>query len=512
MYLIGLDFGTTNFKALLYDADGKIVRQATVPTPTHYNAEGFAEYDPEELFDRVLSILAALLDGFLHKDAIKALSFASMAETGVALDGHGKPLAPAIAWFDRRTLSIAKEIAERQDPFEIYKISGMQLSHVPSVCKILWEKKHLPDVYKNTHQWVFVCNYLAYRLSGRICTDPSQASRSMAFDIHAGTWSHKICSWMEIDPGILPPVIDAGEPIGELLPEISSKLGVRPSLQIVMGGHDHPCGALSTGLRERGSFINSSGTVDSFITLIDPKRIDRGMFGLGVGCGRFFIPDTYYAMGGIQSAGRSVQWFADNFFADDENRPGDRYRLMNVKVDEAPAGSKGVIFIPHLRGSIVPHRMPYARGGFLGLRETHGRADMARAVYEGLTMEYRIVFDQMEALLNTRFPDIRCFGGGSQNPSWISIKAHVLNRPLNVYDTQENTCLGAAVLAGIGSGLYRDLEDAYSQLRFNQTVVEPDPALASRYETLYQEVYRPMFEHLREVNRMIERHSSKLIQ
>ena len=113
MYLIGLDFGTTNFKALLYDADGRIVRQATVPTPTHHNAKGFAEYYPEELFDRVLSILAVLLDGFPHKDAIKALSFASMAETGVALDGHGKPLAPAIAWFDRRTLSIAKEIAEK---------------------------------------------------------------------------------------------------------------------------------------------------------------------------------------------------------------------------------------------------------------------------------------------------------------------------------------------------------------------------------------------------------------
>ena len=315
---------------------------------------------------------------------------------------------------------------------------------------------------------------------------------------------------MNIDPGIFPPVKESGEPIGELLPDISSRLGVRRSVQIVMGGHDHPCGALSTGLKAKGNFINSSGTVDSFLTLIDPKHIDRGMFDAGVGCGRFFIPGTYYAMGGIQSAGISVQWFADNFFVDIEGQPKDRYLMMNDETDAAPAGSNGVIFIPHLRGSIVPHQMPFARGGFLGLRETHGRGDMARAVYEGLSMEYRLIFDRMEELLNTTFPDIRCFGGGSQNPSWIKIKAHVLNRPLIVYETKENTCLGAAILAGVGCGLYKDMEDAFRNLNYNNIVVEPDPETATRYESIYREVYRPMFQHLRKINRMIERHSAKL--
>jgi len=331
----------------------------------------------------------------------------------------------------------------------------------------------------------------------------------MAYDTHGGRWSEEICSWMDVDPAIFPPVMETGEPIGELLPEISSRLGVKRSVEVVMGGHDHPCGALSTGLKEKGVLINSSGTADSILTLIDPSDIDRDMFQLGVGCGRFFIPDTHYAMAGIQSAGRSVQWYADSFFHECKGGPAERYQKMNDEVEKAPAGSAGVLFTPHLRGSIAPHRMPYARGAFLGLRETHERGHMGRAVYEGLAMEYRIMVDRLEELLESPFPDMRCFGGGSQNPSWIRIKANVLNRPMIVYQTQENTCLGAAILAGVGCGVYKDMDDAFQRIRHKKTIVDPDPDKAASYEPLYRDVYRPMFQHLGQINRMIENHWAK---
>ena len=504
MYLIGLDFGTTNLKALLYAADGNIVRKAAVPTPTHYTPDGFAEFYADELFERVLSLLAELLDGFSQKQDIKALSFASMAETGVPLDRHGKPLAPAIAWFDRRTMGIAETIAASHDVFDMYKTTGMQLSHVPSLCKILWEKKNLPEIHRKTHRWVFLCNYLIYRLTGECVTDPSQACRSMAFDIHAGKWSEAICARMGIDPDIFPPVKETGEPIGYLLPEVLKQLGLNRSVQVAAGGHDHLCGALSTGLKEKGVFINSSGTVDSALTLIDESDIDRDMFELGLGCGRFFIPDTYYAMGGIQSAGRSVQWYADHFFPEINNTISERVACMNSEIESIAEGSEGVLFIPHLRGSIVPHRMPAARGGFLGLREIHSRAHMGRSVYEGLAMEYRLIVNRVEEALGVNFPDIRCFGGGSQNASWVQIKADVLNKPIIVYQTLENTCLGAAILAGLGCGLYKSLEDAFAQIRYPKKTVAPDPEKAMKYEPLYQNVYQPMFKHLKEINRLIE--------
>lgn len=508
MYVIGLDFGTTNLKALLYEADGNIVRQEAAPIPTHYNTEGFAEFHADEIFDRVLSLLNGLIGDFTRKQDIKAVSFASMAETGVALDRQGKPLAPAIAWFDRRTIGIAEQIANAHDVFKFFQITGMQLSHVPSLCKILWEKKYLPDIHQQTHRWIFLCNYLAYRLSGEYYTDPSQACRSMAFDIHTGKWSEEICAQIGIDPGLFPPVKEAGQPMGTLLSEIAGRLGLKRSVQVVLGGHDHLCGALSTGLKEKGILINSSGTVDSALTLIDASDIGRELFDLGVGCGRYFLPGTHYAMGGIQSAGRSVQWYADAFFPEIEEQIGKRVQKMNAETESVSSGSEGVLFIPHLRGSIVPHRMPAARGAFLGLRETHTRGHMARAVYEGLAMEYRLMVDRIGELLNTDFPDIRCFGGGSQNGVWIRVKANVLNRPMIVYESQENSCLGAAILAGLGCGLYKDLADAFQRIQHRRFSVEPDAGEALRYEPLFQNVYRPLFQHLREINDMIERHLS----
>jgi len=351
---------------------------------------------------------------------------------------------------------------------------------------------------------VFLCNYLIFCLTGECVTDPSQACRSMAFDIHAGQWSETICTKMGIDPAIFPPVKETGAPIGYLLPAISKKLGLKKSVQVAAGGHDHLCGALSTGLKEKGVFINSSGTVDSALTLIDESDIDRDMFELGLGCGRFFIPNTYYAMGGIQSAGRSVQWYADHFFPEVNDNISERVACMNSEIADIAEGSGGVLFIPHLRGSIVPHRMPYARGGFLGLREIHSRAHMGRSVYEGLAMEYRLIVNRVEEVMGVDFPDIRCFGGGSQNRSWVQIKADVLNKPIMVYQSQENTCLGAAILAGLGCGIYKSLEDALAQVRYPTETVAPDPGKAAQYEPLYQNVYRPMFKHLREINRLIE--------
>jgi len=508
MYLIGLDFGTTNLKALLYSEDGQIVRKASAATPTHYTPEGFAEFYADEVFDCVLSLLRELLDGFPQKQDVKALSFASMAETGVALDRNGKPLAPAIAWFDHRTTGIAEAISRAHDVFTIYQTTGMQLSHVPSLCKILWEKKHLPEIHQKTDRWVFLCNYLIYRLTGECATDPSQACRSMAFDIHAGSWSETICNAVGIDPEIFPPVMETGLPMGNLLPEVSGRLGLKSSVEVVMGGHDHLCGGLSTGLTEKGVFINSSGTVDAALTLIDESDIDKGIFGLGVGCGRYFLPDTFYAMGGIQSAGRSVQWSADQFYGEMGNSMSDRVACMNAETEKIPVGSEGVVFIPHLRGSIVPHRMPAARGGFLGLREIHSRAHMARAVYEGLAMEYRLILDRLGQHLKVDFPDIRCFGGGSQNAVWVQIKADVLDKPVIVYQTRENTCLGAAILAGLGCGLYKDIEDAFARIRHSTSTVEPRPDAVRRYASLYGNVYQKMFEHLRAINALIQDNAS----
>ena len=506
MYLIGLDFGTTNIKGLLLDENGRILRQASRPTPTRFMPDGQAEFLPDELFAEMMTVLGRLASDFPHKKDIRALSFASMAESGVPLDRDMRPLAPAIAWFDQRTVPVAREIENRLDPLEIYRITGMQVSHLASLCKILWEKKNRPEVHRKTHRWVLVCNYLTFRLTGECRTDPSQACRTMVFDIRNGAWSEEMCRLNGIEPDIFPPVMETGRPLGTLLPEIAAELGLDRSLIVVQGGHDHPCGALSTGLNAQGTLCNSSGTVDNALTLIDGDLVDRTLFDMGLSCGRFLLPDTFYTTGGLLSAGRAVEWFAQNFYQETDSDGARAYQTMMAEADQAAAGSRGVLFVPHLRGSIVPHKTPYARGVFLGLRDIHQRAELARALFEGLSLEFRLVIERLEKALDRHFGEIRCFGGGSQNRVWLQIKADVWNRPLKVYRTKENTGLGAAILAGMGSGLYTDSNEAQEHIHHEVEVVEPNQDRTGLYDALYREVYVPVFQHKREIDALMEKY------
>jgi xylulokinase len=402
---------------------------------------------------------------------------------------------------------MADTISTRIDPFELFKLTGVQPSHVPSLCKILWEQKQLPEVHRNTHRWMFLCNYIAYRMTGECLTDPSQACRSMVYDIRKGEWSKQICALFDIDPMIFPPVKDTGSVIGPLLKAVARRTGLRPDLEVVLGGHDHLCGSLATGLSTIGTAINSSGTVDNATTLIDPAAIGRGLFDMGVSSGKFLLPDTTYAMGSVQGAGRTIEWFMQRFYPEfgDDTEKG--YEKMMSEADQAPPGSDGIVFMPHLRGSIVPHKSPTARGAFLGLKDTHTRGALARAVFEGLAMEFRLMIEGIESAVRNDIHDIRCFGGGSRNATWIRIKADVLDRVLTVYQSRENTCLGAALLAGIGNGCYRHLGDAIDRVRHRTVTVKPCEDAARRYESWFGEVYRSVFEAVDTVNRKISDHS-----
>ena len=181
---------------------------------------------------------------------------------------------------------------------------------------------------------------------------------------------------------------------------------------------------------------------------------------------------------------------------------------MMEEVEQTPLGSEGLYFMPHLRGSLVPHKHLGARGCFLGLRDIHRRGHLARGVFEGLALEYRIVVERMEKALGQTFSEISCFGGGSQNRVWVQIKADVLNRPLKVYRNRQNTGLGAAILAGLGSGLYRDWTDARQQVQHAVDLVEPDERRSREYDLLYRNTYTSIFKHKKEIDNLIEQQST----
>ena len=506
MFLIGMDLGTTNIKGLLFTRDGEIVASTSCSTPTHYRATDSADYDPEELWQAVQAILRQLVVACPHPEAIAGLAFASFAESGVALDENGKPLAPAIAWFDCRVLDVLEEFRRTVDEREVYRITGMALTHIAGLGKLLWEKRHLPEVFHRTRIWLCVPSYLAYRLTGEYLVDYSLASRTMLFDVRRRTWSARMCELAGVPIQLLPPVAVSGTPIGVLRPGVASALGLPPGVVVALGGHDHLCGALSAGVRRRGELLNSSGTGDALVVPVEVGQIDDRFFHAGVSCGCHVVSGQAVALGGVRGAGRVIDWVRETFYTPaDAVAVKDRlYREMIERAARAPVGSHGVLVAPHFQGAHVPDQDPVAKGAILGLRSSHTLDDITRAMFEGLAFQLRLAVDTYAALTGDPFPDVTCIGGGGQNPFWVQMKADVLERRILVSTIRENAGHGAALLAGLGAGVYRDADEACGSASAAMIEYVPNPAHFPVYRHIFEHIYRGLHQEMVGINQALE--------
>jgi xylulokinase len=505
LLLVGIDIGTTNIKGIVFNPDGTKVCSVSHPTRTHYHGTEIADYFPEEIWQDVQDLLKGLVSRCPHPEEIGALSLASFGEAGLAVDEEGKPLAPSITWFDHRSNQVIKEWKDQVDEYEVFRITGMRIGSMSSLAKILWEKKNLPDVYRRTRKWLFVPSYIILKLTGEYRTDYSMATRSMLFDIRKKTWSEKMCRLADIAIDLMPPVEASGTPIGYIAPRVAGNLGLKRNVLVVLGGHDHLCGAFSAGLRQTGDLVNSSGTTDTLCALIDPRRIDQAYYNAGVNCGCHVAADQTYLLGGIFTAGRLIDWFVENFYPDDKESRETIYQRLIDHAKAAPVGSKGLVVFPHLRGCFTPHYDPIAKGAFLGLRTTHTHNDIARAVFEGLALEFRVVLSKFKELTGDHYPQVVSIGGGSKNQFWTQLKADVTGRPLVVNNIKENTSLGAAILAGLGAGIYRSADHAFETLQSDNEVLQPEPKNFEIYRQIYEQFYCRLYEKMTAVNNDIER-------
>ncbi|MBW2155019.1 MAG: hypothetical protein JRH18_25605, partial [Deltaproteobacteria bacterium] len=374
MFTIGIDIGTTNIKGIVINPEGKKIAYVSRPTRIHYKGTEIADFYPDEIWQDIKTIISQLCS--------------------VLIDKKGKPMAPSIAWFDHRSNEIMEAWKKEVDEYEIFQITGLRIGGVSSLAKILWEKRNLLKIYQTAEKWLFIPSYIINKLTGKYITDYSMASRSMLFDIHKRVWSEKICRLADVRLDLLPKAEPSATPVGEIPRRLASSLGLPGHVVVVLGGHDHPCGAFSTGLRRKGDIVNSIGTVDVLYSIIDPAMIDQGFFDAAVSCGCHVVEGQTYLIGGTLTAGIMVDWFIDNFYKHMETEKEKIYDLLVKDACNSPAGSNGVVVLPHLRGSYTPHKDPMSKGAILGLRTTHTYKDIIRAMFEGLALEFRVILDK----------------------------------------------------------------------------------------------------------------------
>lgn len=488
--LLGIDIGTTNIKCIAFDPTGGIVAQISAATPTHHHANGWAYYDPEETWQSVVSLMHKVALQLATPQRIIGIGVASYGETGVPLDANGDPTYEAIAWFDDRSVPQAQWLEATVGQETLFQITGVALQPILGLCKILWLRDHEPAVFGRTRTWLNMADYITYRLCGVAATDYSLASRMTCMDLHKRGWATDLLQQVGIDATILPPLLPGGTLLGALLPAVAAATGLSPSTRVAVGGHDHVCGALALGVTKPGDLLNSVGTAEATFLPVTAPVTDPGFGQQGYTQGVHLAGD-YYIFGGLYTSGAAIAWFRENFAADASHE-----RLI-AEAEGVSAGSRGAFFIPHLRQSSPPYLDLNARGAFINLHADMDRGILFRALIEGLAYELRYSLEPLMAFGGfNALGTIYVSGGGSRNRLYNQIKATVLDHPLTVVGVQETTALGAALLGGVGAGLYRDLAQALAAVRHTQEIVLPLVTdvthYADAYHTIYQQLYRAL--------------------
>ena len=493
--LLGIDMGTTHIKVATFNVQGHLHSLEMSRTKTNSLGVGQAVYDPQEIWDCVSALLRKATRTLDPLDRILSISVASMGEAGLFLDASGQPLTPIIPWFDVRGKEAMDEWYESMRPNECFAITGLNYNYIYSLFKMLWLKKHQPEIMERAAKWLCMPDFIYYCLTGEYATDHSIASRTMLFDVRKGEWSETLLDRAGFDKTLLPPSYASGTVIGSVSRKAADVTGLSTHTMVAVGGHDHICGSFAANVIEPGRVLDSSGTAESLIAVFrELSELDTEAFS-GFNVGRHVIPDLYYMQGGVDSSGISIEWFLEQFAKMSYDEMIELARTSEV-------GAHGMFFVPHLRGSSPPVGEPYSKACFLGMRDYHTPADFLRSIHEGLCFEVAGILKIMEKALSLEFRNIHAIGGGSKNDLWMEIKSTVTNKPIEVPAVHEATLLGAALLGGVGVGVYRDHQEASRATYRSSLTYEPDPNLRERYGKLY-ETYHKILPLARQISQIM---------
>ncbi len=486
-YVMAHDLGTTGNKATLYDREGALIGSAFESYATHYPRAGWAEQDPEDWWQAVCTSSRRLLEacGVAGRE-VAVISFSGQMMGCVPLGRDGRALRAAIIWADQRAVEQERWLAERVSPADVYRITGHRLSPSYSLCKLLWLRTHAPDVYRAAHKFVHAKDAMVARLTGAFVTDLSDASGTNLLDLEGARWSERILEAAEIEPTLLPALHSSLDIVGEVGRAVSDEVGVPAGTPVVIGGGDGPCAAAGAGVVSAGSAYNYVGS-SSWIALASAQPIldpQQRTFTFA-----HIVPGMFMPTGTMQAAGASYQWVRDQLCPLEvvaaQALGWSPYELMNAEAERSPLGANGLLFLPYLLGERSPRWNPRARGAFVGLTVRHARADLLRAVLEGVSMNLRVILDALREQ-GAQIEAMRLIGGGARGRLWAQIMADVYGIPVErLAVLEEATSMGAAMAGGIGVGLYPDFEAMAERMNRVVETIEPQPEAKSAYEALY---------------------------
>lgn len=505
-YLMGIDVGTSGTKTVLFDEKGTVIASALREYPLYQPHNGWAEQRPEDWAQAVLDTLKEVMEkSGAEAEEVKSIGLSGQMHGLVMLDQQGQVIRPSIIWCDQRTGEEVEDMLDVMPREQWIQITANPPLTGWTAAKLLWVKKHEPENYKRCRHILLPKDYVRYVLTGVFATEVSDASGTQLLDVPGRRWSDEILDKLEIPRQWLGTVYESCQITGYVLPDIAARVGLTEKTAVVGGAGDNAAAAVGTGVVRDGTAFTTIGTsgvvfAHSGKVVIDPQgRVHTCC------CA---VPGAWHIMGVTQGAGLSLKWMKDNFCQDYAARGQkeglDVYERINRDVERIPAGSDRLLYLPYLMGERTPHLDPDCRGVFFGLSAIHTRAHVLRAVMEGVSYSLCDCNDILRDM-GIHVDQMMACGGGGKSPVWRQMLADLYQCRVQTAKQSEGPALGAAILAGVGCGIYETVEKACDALIFPDTSQEPveeEAELYKRYHQLYKKLYVSLKEDYKELAKL----------
>lgn len=490
---LGIDLGTSSIKVSVVSQTGEVITSAAKAYPTHTPNDGWMEQNPDQWVMAMREACADVMNIITPLGAeIHAISVTGQMHGIVPVDIDGKWLHPAIIWSDRRNTEELAVLQSELTNEEWIRITGNRPNISFTIGKIIWFRKHHPDLYDKTAKFLLPKDFIRMQLTDTIETDYSDASATLMMDLQKLTWSKKILQHFQIDHHKIPELKSSTSLVGSITRKTVERFGLKEGIPVICGCGDAQAQALGNGILHSKNWLCTIGTSGQLFVSLDQPSIDKkGMLHslAHADSGKWVL------MGATLSAGISFKWLAESIFCNET----DINELLDLASTSVP-GAKKLLFFPYLFGERSPYMDEKAKGAFIGLTNEHTKSEMARAVVEGVLFSLYQSFKIVEEVTDKKCEYLFVTGGAAEHPLWVTTAANIFNVPIVSNKSRGGGAYGAAMLAAVGVGDYKNLEDVSKNwgLDHHEKVHKPDQALHVYYENLF-EIYAKAYDSLKEI-------------
>ncbi|MBE6050305.1 MAG: xylulokinase [Clostridium sp.] len=497
-YLLGLDIGTSGTKTALFDEFGNTIKTKTFEYKLYQPKSGWAEQDPEDWWEAcVKGIKGVIEDSKVQASDIKGIGLSGQMHGLVLLDEDNKVIRKSIIWCDQRTEKECEYITETIGKEKLIEITGNPALTGFTLSKLLWVRNNEVENYKKIKKVLLPKDYIRFKLTGVFATEVSDASGMQMLDINTRNWSEELLSALEIDKSILADVYESVVVSGKVTKEAANLTKLAVDTPVVGGAGDQAAGAIGNGIVKEGVISTVIGTSGVVFASTDTPKFDK--------YGRVHtlchaVPNKWHVMGVTQGAGLSLNWFKRTFcekeIEESESLGRNVYDILTEKAAKSKPGSNGVVYLPYLMGERTPHLDPNVKGAFLGVSLINNHDDFIRAILEGVSFSLKNCLDIIEDM-NVKIEDIRISGGGAESKIWSQILADIFNYSLTTIKASEGPALGVAILAAVGAGIYKSVEEACEKIMKGGSKVQPNEELKEEYKKVY-ELYNSSYKRIKD--------------